>query len=210
METALYLLAAFALIFVINMVPAFMPATWMVMAFFYIQFDLPLLPLTVIGAFVAGLGRIVLAKGSRWVKRGYMHDKKQDLDSLGACLDERRNAVSWTVFVYSLTPLPTNNLFIAAGMAEVNLAWVLVGYWSARAIADTFWVWTTDQVFESLGDIFGGVYSDWFGIGFQLLGITSIALLYFLPWAKWLRRFTRRAGQDPDAATLSPPAPPAG
>ena len=90
-----------------------------------------------------------------------------------------------------------------------NLAWVLLGYWSARAIADTFWVWTTDQVFESLGDIFGGVYGDWFGIAFQLLGITSIALLYFLPWAKWLRRFTRRRGADPDAATLSPPAPPA-
>lgn len=190
MESIGYLLAAYALIFVINMVPAFMPASWMVMAFFYIQFDVPLLPLTVGGAFVAGLGRIVLAKGSRWLKRGYMTDKQQDLDELGAFLNERRHAVGSTVFLYSLSPLPTNNLFIAAGMAEVNLVWVLAAFWSARAIADTFWVWTTDRIFESLGDVFSGAYGNWLGIGVQVLGFTSILLLYFLPWAKWLRRLT--------------------
>lgn len=197
METAACLLAAFALIFVINVVPAFMPASWMVMAFFYIQFDLPLLLLTLGGALCSGLGRMVLARGSRWLKRGYMHDRRADLDELGRFLDERRHAVGSTVFLYSLSPLPTNNLFIAAGMTEVNLVWVLAGFWSARALADTFWVWTTDQVFDSLTQVFGNVYGSWFGIAFQLLGITSIALLYFLPWAKWLRRFTSKTNGAP-------------
>ena len=205
METALYLLLAFAIIFVINMIPAFMPASWMVMAFFYIQFDLPLLPLTLIGALCSGLGRIVLAKGSTWFKRNFMRDKQQDLDDLGAFLDSRRHAMGSTVFFYSLLPLPTNNLFIAAGMAEVNLFWVLAGYWAARAIADTFWVWTTDQVFNSLSDVFGVVFSSWFGIAFQLLGITSILLLYFLPWAKWTRRFTARY-RRPEPVPVTPPA----
>ena len=206
METALYLLAAFALIFVINMVPAFMPASWMVMAFFYIQFDVPLLLLTLGGALCSGLGRIVLAKGSRWVKRNHMESKQQDLDDLGAFLDERRNAAGSTVFLYSLSPLPTNNLFIAAGMAEVNLAWVLTGFWCARAIADTFWVWTTDQVFATLGDVFGDTYTSWLGIGFQLLGVTSIALLYLLPWARWLRRFLARHREtETTRASVNPP-----
>ena len=39
-------LLAYAIAFVINIVPAFMPSTWMVLAFFHIQFDLPILPLT--------------------------------------------------------------------------------------------------------------------------------------------------------------------
>ena len=53
-------LLAYAITFFINIIPAFMPSTWMVLAFFHIQFDLPILPLTLGGALFSGLGRIVL------------------------------------------------------------------------------------------------------------------------------------------------------
>jgi hypothetical protein len=190
-EDVLWLAAAFALIFVINMVPAFMPSSWMVMAFFYIQFDLPLLVLTVGGAIVSGFGRLVLAKGSTFVKRRFMRSKAADLDELGMFLEERRGWLAPTVFAYALTPLPTNNLFVAAGLAEVRLSLVLIGFWAARIPADTFFVWTTDRVFENLGEVFEGAFGSWLAVGLQLLGVTSILLLYALPWAKWLRRWTR-------------------
>ena len=190
METALLILAAFVLIFIINLVPAFMPASWMVMSFFYIQFDLPLLVLTVGGAIVSGFGRLVLAKESTLVKRRFMRNKAEDLDQLGAFLEERRGWLIPTVFAYCLLPLPTNNLFVAAGLAEVRLTFVLIGFWAARIPADTFFVWTTDQVFNSLGDVFRGAFGSWLAIGLQLLGVTSILLLYWLPWARWLRRWT--------------------
>jgi hypothetical protein len=189
-ETALWLLAAFALIFVINLVPAFMPSSWMVMAFFYLQFDVPLLPLTIIGAVVSGFGRFFLARGSTWLKRTFMRGKARDLDELGEFLEERERWLAPTVAAYSLTPLPTNNLFVAAGLAEVSLFWVLIGFWTARMAADTLFVWTTDQAFDSVGDVFEGVYGDWLGIAVQLLSVTSIVLLYLLPWARWLRRLT--------------------
>ena len=47
--------AAMAIIFLINLSPGFMPSSWMVMAFFYIQFGLPLVPLCIAGAIVSGL-----------------------------------------------------------------------------------------------------------------------------------------------------------
>ena len=190
-EDALWLLVCFALVFAINLVPAFMPSTWMLLSFFYIKFDPPLLPLTLGGALVSGLGRIVLARGSTWVKRRFMPSKQADLDELGAFLDERRQYVGATVFVYALTPLPTNNLFIAAGMAEVRMAAVLAGFWSARAIADTVLVWTTDRVFDTIEDVFAGAWGSWLALGLQCLGLASVVLLYLLPWARWLRRLTR-------------------
>lgn len=188
-ETILLLLAAFAVIFVINLVPAFMPSSWMVMSFFYIQYDLPLLPLTLIGALVSGCGRYCLARESTWLKRTFMRKQARDLDELGAFLETRKQWLTPTVAAYSLTPLPTNTLFVAAGLAEVNLFWVLIGFWSARMVADTFFVWTTDRVFNSLGDVFSGIYGNWLGIVIQLLSVTSIVLLYMLPWARWLRRW---------------------
>jgi hypothetical protein len=177
---------------VINMMPAFMPSSWMVMAFFYIQFDLPLLPLTLGGAFVSGLGRIVLAKSNTIFKRRFMRGQEEDLDELGTYLNERGRQVSVFVFLYSLTPLPTNNLWVAAGLAEVNLVYVLAGFWTARAVADTFFVWTTDRVFNSLEDVFTGAWGSWPAIALQLLSVTSILLLYKVPWAQWLRRWMRR------------------
>jgi hypothetical protein len=187
---ALLLIAAFLLIFVINLVPAFMPASWMVMSFFYIQFDLPLLLLTVGGAIVSGLGRLVLARESTFVKQHFMQRQSEDLDNLGAFLEKRRGWLAPSVFIYALTPLPTNNLFVSAGLAEVRMLTVLVGFWVARVPADTFFVWSTDRVFTSIGDVFEGAFGSWIAIAFQLASVTSIVLLYRLPWAGWLKRWT--------------------
>lgn len=195
LETILWIAAALALVFAINVVPAFMPSSWMVLAFFYIQFDLPLLPLTIGGAIVSGFGRLLLARGSTWVKnRALDGERHEDLDELGRFLDERRQYVGPAVFGYSLGPFPTNNLFIAAGMAEVNLAWVLAGFWSARILADTFWVWTTERVFDSLGSVFEGAFGSWTAIALQTLGVVSVVLLYKLPWARWLRQVADGGG----------------
>lgn len=191
-ETIGWILLALSLAFVINLVPAFMPSTWMVLAFFYIRFDLPLLALTIGGAIVSGLGRLLLAKGSTAFKRRFMQDKQGDLDELGALLDEHRHVLTPTVFLYALTPFPTNNLFIAAGMVEVNIAWVLLGFWAARIIADTFWVWTTNRAFDSLGALFEGAFTGPAAVALQIAGIASIVLLYKVPWARWIRRYFRR------------------
>ena len=204
-EDAFWIAVCFAIVFVINMVPAFMPSSWMVMAFFYIQFDLPLLPLTVGGALVSGCGRYFLARGSGWVKRRFMRDRSDDLDALGGYLNDRRHVVTPTAFVYSLAPLPTNNLFVAAGLAGVNIMAVLAGFWTARIIADTVFVWTTDQVFESLGDVFRGAFGSWLAIALQIAGVISIIVLYRLPWASWLNRYLRRETKGAEAGSGSPP-----
>jgi hypothetical protein len=188
-----------ALAFAINLVPAFMPSTWMVLAFFYIRFDLPLLPLTIGGAIVSGLGRLVLAKGTQRFRLRFMAEDA-DLDELGRFLDDRRQYAGLAVFFYALSPLPTNNLFIAAGLAGIRLAWVLAGFWAARILADTFWVWTTDQVFDTLGEVFEGAFGSWTAIALQTVGLISVVLLFRVPWARWLRRFTTKRAPSKTSA----------
>jgi hypothetical protein len=161
----------------------------MVLAFFYIKYDVPLLPLTVGGAIVSGLGRLVLARMSRAVASRVDGRRRDDIDALGRLLNRFRQHAGVAVFLYALSPLPTNHLFVAAGMVGLRMAWVLAGFWAARILADTFWVWTTDRVFTTLGDVFEGAFGSWVVILLQSLSLASVILLYLLPWGRLLRRW---------------------
>jgi hypothetical protein len=191
-DAILLICAAMALAFAINLAPAFMPSTWMVMAFFYIRFDLPLLALTLGGAAASALGRLVLARGSHAFSRRFLPGQRADLDELGAFLDEHRGVVGPAVFLYALSPLPTNNLFIAAGMTGVSMTAVVAGFVLSRMIANTFWVWTTNKAFDSLGGLFTGAISGPIGITLEVIGLIAVVLTFRLPWARWIRRAMRR------------------
>jgi hypothetical protein len=198
MDGVQWFLIAMVVVFLINLSPGFMPSTWMVLAFFYIQFDLPLVPLAICGALVSGLGRFCLANGSSWFTDHFMTGKKDDLQSLGDYLERKHGLVAGFVFVYSLLPLPTTNLFLAAGMTRVNLAYVLGGFYAARLPADLFWIWTTNATFQSLDEVFARS-GNLIAIVLQAGALLSVGLLYFLPWGKWLKRYID--GHDAGAKT---------
>jgi len=183
-----WFLIAMVVVFLINLSPGFMPSTWMVLAFFYIKFGLPLIPLALCGAIVSGFGRYFLARGSGWVTRTFFKRKEEELRTLGEYLEHKKGLVSGFVFAYSLLPLPTNNLFLAAGMTRINMAWVLAGFWLARLPADLLWIWTTNATFSNMQEVFGKS-ANLLAIVLQAGALLSVALLYFLPWGKWLKHY---------------------
>jgi len=200
LDDALWYLAAMALVLAVNALPAFMPATWMVLAFFRIKFGLPLLALAIGGSIVAAVGRWALAKASGAYSRRFMKKQDSDLRVLGEFLDEHRQHVGLTTFAYTLTPLPSNNLFIAAGMVGIQLTWVFIGFLSGRLIANSILVWTTDKAFRHFEDVLKTGFNSWEAIVFQSLSVGSIVLLAFVPWAKWLRRYVKKDGEGPASA----------
>lgn len=183
-----WLALAFAIAFSINLVPAFMPTTWMVLAFFRLQFGLPILPLTIGGALFSGLGRILLARGTTALNRRLLR-RDGSIEDVKTYLDQRRNYVGAATFLYCLAPLPTNTLFVAAGIVEVSLLRVMVGFWAGRAVADTFYVWTTDRVFGSFSSIFEQYYSDWLAVALQALSLCGALALLLVPWPRWALRW---------------------
>ncbi len=204
MDAVLWFVVALVVVFVINLVPAFMPSTWVVLAFFYIKYDLPLVPLGISGAIVSGFGRLYLAKGSDVLTRTFFKSKEADLRTLGNYLKEKGNVLAIVVFVYSLTPLPTNNLFIAAGMVKADMKKVLAGFWAARIPADIFWMYTGNATYGNFSSVFEHS-SSLSSILLQLSSLASIVLLYVLPWGKWLNRYIEQHSDSP-AATAGGPA----
>jgi hypothetical protein len=120
-----------------------------------------------------------------------MKKQESDMRQLGAFLDEHRQHVGLATFLYTLSPLPSNNLFIAAGMVEIQLVWVFIGFLSGRLIANTALVWTTDKAFRHFQELFAEVFGSWEVILLQSLSVVSIVLLTRVPWARWLRRYVK-------------------
>jgi uncharacterized membrane protein YdjX (TVP38/TMEM64 family) len=182
---------AYAIAFVINLVPAFMPSTWLVLAFFHVKFDLPILPLTIGGALSSGLGRIVLARATTSFNRRFVR-RDSEIDEVKTYLEQRRNYVGLATFGYCLMPLPTNSLFVAAGVVEVSLLRVMIGFWAGRILADTFYVWTTDRIFSSFGNVFEQYYDSWTVVLLQCVSLLGALLLILVPWPRWLLRWVNR------------------
>jgi uncharacterized membrane protein YdjX (TVP38/TMEM64 family) len=191
---------AYGIAFAMNLMPAFMPTTWMVLAFFRIQFGLPILPLTIGGALFSGLGRIVLARGTGVVHRRFFR-RDSEMGEVKTYLDKRRNYIGLATFGYCLMPLPTNNLFVAAGVVGVSLARVMLGFWAGRVIADTVYVWTTDRVFANFEGVFEEFYSDWTVVLVQAVSLLGALLLIVVPWPRWILRWLNRG----DAGATSRP-----
>lgn len=191
LHDAAYTGLAYVVAFLINLVPAFMPSTWMVLAFFHLKWGLPILPLTIGGALFSGLGRIVLARATTYFNRRF-RKKDKSADEIKTYLDQRRNYVGLATFLYCLLPLPTNSLFVAAGVVEVSLLRVMIGFWAGRVVADTFYVYTTSKAFESLGDVFSQYYSSWTAIALQIVGLFGALAFIIVPWPKWLLHWINR------------------
>ena len=186
MDGVIALALAWLTAFVINLVPAFMPPTWSVLAVFKVTTDAPLLPLTVGGAAASAAGRTLLALSSRKL-RGFLPKKDQEnAEALGGFI--RRHGAWGTAIVFfgCLGPLPSNALFIAAGLGRVRLLPVVVAFWISRSIADTFWVWSADAIAEGAGSVFRDQVTSWQGIAVQVLGLLLVVGVFRLPWAKWL------------------------
>jgi hypothetical protein len=69
-------LLAFAVIFAINLLPAFGPPTWSVLVLFVLNSDLAPVPLVAGGAIAASFGRFVLASSARHL-RGHLPEARR-------------------------------------------------------------------------------------------------------------------------------------
>ena len=188
MTTLAWLAIAYAIAFVINVFPAFMPATWTVLAFFYVHYKLPLLILTVGGALFSSLGRLVLAWAARrWGRKIVPAKKRTEIDALGSWLDDRPSwQVPLVVFVGSLGLIPSNQLFITAGLTKMRLAPVVAGFFAGRVISYTVSALATSKVANSLASILRNYWTSPGSWVIQLVSVAAIVGFTMIPWTKVL------------------------
>jgi hypothetical protein len=83
--------------------------------------------------------------------------------------------------------VPSNHLFVAAGLARVPLAPILVVFASAPFVSYVLWVSAATVGDQSLREAFGSRVAGWGAIALQIAGFALIVLLMRIDWRRLLQ-----------------------
>ena len=184
----------FILVFILNVVPAFAPPTWITLSF--LGFSMPHVPigaLALIGATAATLGRVTLAKLSRAIVRGRFLDEPtpKNIGAIKDVLEKRRVFAFGTFLAYAFSPLPSNYLFIAYGLTTLRLTLVAFPFFVGRLASYSFWVTTASAVGDRL-DLDSIESVSYVGIYFIASQLLLIPIIYIFTRIDWRAAFEER------------------
>ena len=204
-ESVLALFLVWGTVFLINLVPAFMPPTWSVLAFFLIQFDLPLLPLALGGAVAATAGRVALALGTRYLGPGVLPaDVLRNLGDLGTYLRTHSRWIGPAVLVYSFGSIPSNQLFMAAGLAHLDLRVVAGSFLAGRVVSYTLFAHAADRAVPSITDVFAESFTKPQLLALELASLGILVLIAKVPWGRLLGVRRTDEGEGAHGAAPTP------
>ncbi|HEX6457024.1 MAG TPA: hypothetical protein VF009_10965 [Solirubrobacterales bacterium] len=168
---------ALAVVFAVNLLPAFGPPTWAVLVFFSLDFDLPAVPLVLGGALAAASGRFVLAKAARRLRPRLAAARIERLDRAEAALsaDGRRTAAGLGLF--ALSPVPSGQLFVAAGLMTVPLLPLTAAFFAGRLVSYSIYVGAAHVAEKSLGDVVVDALTSPLGMALQVAMLIALAVL---------------------------------
>lgn len=107
---------------------------------------------------------------------------------LGRYFKENQKLTIPVVVMYAFLPIPSNQVFIIAGLTNLNLKLIAFSFLFGRVISYTFWVTVAYQVSERFEDVIVGHFSNAHTIFMEILSISIVVILGMIPWSKLLKR----------------------
>ena len=125
----------------VTLLPAFGPPTWSIMVFFALKYDVHDVALIATGVVGAATGRYLLAHSSRaargWLPKNYV----ANMADFGEYLKQRSSHAWWLIATFFVSPLPSAQLFVAAGlMPAVELGKVTAAFAVGRVATYSIYV----------------------------------------------------------------------
>jgi hypothetical protein len=198
----------FAIVFTLNIIPAFAPPTWLALS--WIGFDHPQanpVGIAVFSAFAATCGRILLAKLSRIVIRQRFMGAatRANIDVIKDKLDGHRTLTFGSFLIFAFSPFPSNYLFIAYGLTTLPIWLVAVPFFMGRCVSYSFFVFAAAELSQRLAT-HAGEAGPYFGVYFVVTQLLFLGLVLMVPKVDWKHVFARRtfrwlrqAPTDPDS-----------
>jgi len=186
--------ALFIIVFVLNLLPAFAPPTWTTMSFIGLAIpNIDVLLLAAVAALAATCGRIVLAKLSRQIVRQRLltERSRRNVDAIKTAIENQRAMTIGTFLGYSLSPLPSNYLFIAYGLTSLPVAFLAIPFFVGRLVSYAFWTRTASTVGDWLDwDWFE--FAPYFLAYFLLSQLLLVPVIYAFTRIDWQALFAER------------------
>ena len=193
----------FIVVFVLNLLPAFAPPTWTTMSFIGLAVpNIDVFLLAFVAAAAATCGRVILAKLSRALVRQKLlsEQTRRNVDAIKVGIENQRVMTLGTFLGYSLSPLPSNYLFIAYGLTSLPIAFLALPFSIGRFVSYAFWTRTASTVGDWLDwDWFES--APYFAAYFLFSQLLLVPAIYGFTRIDWQALFTER--RNPQAASAS-------
>jgi len=143
-----------------------------------------LVPLVLLGAAAAALGRLTLATGARAFRGKLSKERRERLERLHASVVRHRTRAAAGLVLFVVSPIPSAQLFVAAGLVGISLLPATTAFFAGRVVSYFGYVGGATLVERSYGDIATHVLRSPVGIAVQVVLTGAVAALPFLPWPR--------------------------
>lgn len=184
MVSLIYLVA---LVFVFNLAPAFAPPTWSVLVLFSLNTDLPPALIVIAGAISAGTGRYSLARATGLLRNRIQGKSLKNLESAQMIFEEKSSRKILVLLLFIISPLPSAQLFEAAGLIGAQLLPLTLAFFSGRLVTYSFYVAGASELkAHGIGELITKEFTSIWAIVLQILMITGVVMLTRINWSKFL------------------------
>jgi membrane protein YqaA with SNARE-associated domain len=158
------------------------------MVFLQIVFDWNIWMVIVIGVAGSILGRYVLTLYIPIIAgKIFKPAKNEDVQYLGKILKEKGWKSQLVIVAYSLLPLPTTPLFIAAGMAKIKPLYIIPAFFVGKFTSDTILVHLGKYGTENTGKMLQGAIS-WESFASMAFGLLLLCAVLFINWRSLIQK----------------------
>lgn len=174
--------------FLFDVVPFPFPPAFTLMVFLQIYFGLNLWSVILIGVTGSILGRYVLTLYIPYIAGNlFKPDKNEDVQYLGKVLKHKGWKSQLVIIAYSLLPLPTTPLFVAAGMAKMRPIFIIPAFFIGKFTSDSLLVNLGKYGAENTDKLLHSAAS-WQSILSLVLGLFLVCALLFIDWRTLLHQ----------------------
>lgn len=174
--------------FLFDVVPFPFPPAFTIMVFLQIKFHLNVWLVIFMGVSGSILGRYILTLYIPSIAGNvFKPSKNADVQYLGKVLRDKGWKSQLVIIAYSLLPLPTTPLFVAAGMAKIRPLYIIPAFFVGKFTSDALLVYFGKYAAENTEKILHSAFSwqTFSGLG---IGLILLSALLFIDWRSLIQK----------------------
>jgi uncharacterized membrane protein YdjX (TVP38/TMEM64 family) len=177
----------FLIVLGVNLMPAFGPPTWTVLVLYSLNTNMATIPVVATGATAAASGRYLLANAFRLIGSRLSARSRDNLRTAREMLERSKRKTIGALALFVISPLPSAQLFEAAGLMRVRLLPFTAAFFAGRLVSYFIYAATAARVREtSIGEAFRAALIQPLGIAVQVLLIAALVALTRVDWSRWM------------------------
>ena len=171
----------------VNLMPAFGPPTWSIIVLYGLGTQMPMVAIILTGALAAALGRFALAHAFRMLGRRVPERIRSNLAAARDAIERNKRGGLLALGLFALSPLPSAQLFEAAGLARVRLAGFTAAFFAGRLVSYSIYAVTAKSIQKTpIGDQFLKMFTSPASIAIQFFMIAALVAVTQVDWQKRL------------------------